>query len=197
MGGAVSLNFSERCAFKKTGVIASDRRLMKKRGVSFLEAVIALGILSLVIFSAGILIPLAQTYSFKNTNRTTALTLANNMMEKIRAVNFEDVDTDSEYRGSINPPVPAFNEGMYYRYPPHPYPSTAVDIYYPGPGSTSILCHNVIYSFDVSASLDRDKKGNTMENLKKVDITVRWNEPGRLTGDLKSSVTLSSKIIKR
>jgi len=170
---------------------------MKKRGVSFLEAIIAIGILSLVIFSAGILIPLAQTYSFKSTNRATALTLANSLMEKMRAINFDDIDTDKFYRGSLNPPVPALNEGMYYRYPPHPYPSTAIDIYYPGPGSTSILCHTVIYSFDVSASFDRDKKGDKIENLKKVDITVRWNEPGRLTGDLKSSVTLSSKIIKR
>lgn len=170
---------------------------MGKRGISFIELIIAIGILTIVIFSVGILIPLSQVYSFKNTNRATALTLANNIMEKIRALNFQDIDTYNVYYGSHDPPIPAYNEGTYYRFPPRPYPSTTVEIYYPGPKSTSILCHSVIYSFNISASFDRNKDGNEIEGLKKVDITVIWNEPGKLTEGSQSSVKLSSKIIKR
>ncbi len=170
---------------------------MKKRGISFIEVIIAIGIFTFIIFSVGILIPLAQVYSFQNTNRATALTLANNMMEKIRALNFQDVDTDTTYYGSYDPPVSAYNDGTYYRYPPRPYPSTTVDIYYPGPKSTSVLCHTVVYRFDVSASFDRYKNGDVIDGLKKVDIKVTWEEPGKLTGNAKSSVVLSSKIIKR
>jgi len=176
---------------------------MRKRGITFLELIIAMGIFTFVVFSVGILIPFAQINSFRNTNRTTALTLADNMMEKIRALNYDDIEINVHYNGSTtgsDSPVKPANEGTYYQYPPLPYPSSTVEISYPGQGGGDVLCHSVVFAYDVFACYDRDETGVDIESLKKVTITVKWLEPGRSSHsreEEKSSVTLSSKVLKR
>jgi len=177
---------------------------MENRGLTFLEVIIAMGIFSFVIFSIAVLIPLSQINTFRNTNKTTALTLADNMMEKIRALNYDDIEVNVDYKGSglldHEPSTPACNEDTYYQFPPPPYPSTKVDIYYPGKGSSEVLCHSVVFTYDVFACYDKDENNMKIENLKKVTIIIKWLEPGRVSQsrkDEKISITLSSKILKR
>ncbi|MHC9537895.1 MAG: hypothetical protein AB9903_00095 [Vulcanimicrobiota bacterium] len=177
---------------------------MKNRGLTFLEVIIAMGIFSFIIFSIGVLIPLAQVNTFRNTNQTTAFTLADNMMEKIRALNYDDIEINADYKGSglldQESPTPACNEDTYYQFPPRPYPGTTVEIYYPGKGNNEVLCHSVVFTYDIFACYDKDENGINIENLKKVTIIVKWLEPGRISHsrkEEKSSVTLSSKILKR
>jgi len=176
---------------------------MSSRGITFLELIIAMGIFTFVVFSVGILIPLSQVNSFRNTNRTTALTLADNMMEKIRAINYDDIEINVHYKGSTtgseSPTRPA-NEGTYYQYPPLPYPSSTVEICYPGQGGGDVISHSVVFEYNVFACYDRDENGIDIESLKKITIDVKWLEPGRMSTsreEEKSNVTLSSKVLKR
>jgi hypothetical protein len=161
---------------------------------------IALGIFAIVIFSVGVLIPLSQVRSFNSTNRETALTVADNLMERIRALNFEDVVVDSTYDGGMG--IEPANKGTYYQYPPKPYPSTSIEIFYPGPQSSAVLSHRVQYFFNVTASYDVDEDGQPIKSLKKVIIVVTWNQSvtsGQTSGGNRQNcaVTLSSKILER
>ncbi|MDQ7823091.1 MAG: hypothetical protein RDV48_09885 [Candidatus Eremiobacteraeota bacterium] len=171
-----------------------------KKGISLLEIIIAMGILAFMIFSIGVLIPLSQTRSFNYSNRETALSLAENMLEKIKALNFSDIVNDATYDGELG--MDPANKGTYYQYPPAPYPSTSVDIYYPGPQSSGVLCHTIRYYLKVNSCFDTDANGIPLETLKKVTVKVTWNQPafsgGSEGGKLQNrSITLSSKVLER
>lgn len=161
------------------------------RGLSFMELMIGLGLLAFIVFSIGILIPLSQVRIKNVTDRDTAYSLADNMLENIRALGFNDIITDKTYSGER----PA-NEGTYYQYPPPPYPSTVVTNYYPGQHNT-IISRQVEYKFTVTATPAKDKSGAEIGNLKKVVVSVFWRQRNK-TGDFEDcSITLSSNIIKR
>lgn len=157
-----------------------------------MEVMIALGILSFVIFSIGVLIPLSQVRVQSGTDRDVAYTLADNMIESVRALGFDDIMENRTYSGTM----PAANPGTYYQYPPRPYPSVTVTNYYPGQRNT-VISHDVQYSYSVRADFARNKSGDIIPNLKTLVVTVSWHQADWAGKGNERSITISSRIIKR
>jgi type II secretory pathway pseudopilin PulG len=164
----------------------------RKYGLSFIELIIALGLLAFLIFSIALLIPLSHTRTQSISDKDTAYNLADAMLEKIRALGFDDIIEGKTYNGCD----PA-NKGTYYQYPPVPYPKTSVTAYYPQSNSTAIIARSTNYTFSVLASLDVDKSGNEIRDLKKVKVTVSWKKKDATGGSQDCSITLSSKMLRR
>lgn len=161
-------------------------------GITFMELMISLGVLSFIIFSICVLLALSQLRVHTVTDRDVAYTLADNMIESIRTLGFSDITPDITFSGG-----PPENEGTYYQFPPEPYPRIALTNYYPGTHGTAIISRSVEYTFTVRATRESDKSGDEIGNLKKVVVTVKWNEIKASGRSEEASIVLSSRILKR
>lgn len=168
-------------------------RIMKKRsGLSFLELMIALGLLAFLVFSIAILIPLSHARTQSTADKNTAYNLADSMMEKIRALGFADIVENRSFNGQA-----PRNQGTYYQYPPAPYPRASMTTYYPSHNGGNLMSRTIDYTYSVSAAFDREKDGSEIRDIKKVTVTVYWKRPDDAGQAEHCSVTLSSLMLRR
>jgi type II secretory pathway pseudopilin PulG len=175
-----------------TTVDSAGRAMMRElRGFTLIEMIVAFILLVLLLFSLGVLIPLSQVRIKSTTHRDIALTLADNMIERMRSISFDNVKK-SLYSGENVPFDPPANQGTPEQFPPLPYPSISILRSYPSSETLEIVIHKVDYFFSVRAEAD-----NGNPDLTIVNVHVMWCEAGR---DLKAgkstnaSINLSSKI---
>jgi type II secretory pathway pseudopilin PulG len=161
----------------------------RAKGFTLLEIIVAFILLLMLLFSLGVLIPLAQVRVKNTANRDVAMTLADNMLERIRAIKFDEVRA-ALYEGDKISPDPAANDGVNSpdRYPPLPYPTTTTYQSYPSAETMRIMAHQVDYFFNVDVKLD-----NNNPDLKTVSVSVIWREAGRSD---KAGIKVSTKIFR-
>ncbi len=158
------------------------------RGFTLIEMIISMLLLMLILFSIGVLIPYSQVRMKKTANRDVAVLLAENMIENIRAMYFDNI-TSSTYDGIEGTPA-SIDVGGSQMFPPLPYPRE--DYGYLVEGNV----HQVTYTYVVYAHA-----AGSPENYKEVSVSVYWSEDTNRERDntvkeLKS-ITVNGGIYRR
>lgn len=154
------------------------------RGFTLLEMIISMILLMLILFSIGILIPYSQMRMNKTTHRDIALLLAENMIESIRTLYYDNIiiGTFNGIEGA-----PSITNGTQ-AFPPLPYPMEEYQYLVEGKP------HRIVYSYIVSA-------GEINLNNKKVSVSVYWMEEVSKaspdTAEMMKSITLNGGIYRR
>lgn len=90
------------------------------RGLTLIEVVVATIILTLLLFSLGVLIPMTQVKIRNTSHHDLAVTYAENMMEKIRAMPFDYIIVPGDFYSPTAPAQPSHG----WLFPPvPPYPT--------------------------------------------------------------------------
>lgn len=166
--------------------------LRDRGGFSILEVMIAMMLLALILFSLGLLIPISQVRVRNTANHDMAFTLAENIMEKIRGLPWENIEKNRVFRGYI--PDPAVTDGMGTQiYPPEPYPSLMYDF---RSGDTALVTTTRSVPYVCTVKSIYDSHFGT-EDLLDVTVQVNWTEPTGSGGSAEKSVSLSSRICRR
>lgn len=160
------------------------------RGFTLAEMVVSMVLLLLIIFSLGLLIPYSKVRMHSTIDRDMAYMLADNMIERIRVLSFDDINVNDRFDGGAPD-----NEGTYYQYPPTPYPRTVAIVRYPSPLRNDVVSHEMEYRFIVNASYEESEEKTPY--LKRVTVEVRWTESSTPAGSGERKAVLSSRIFKR
>jgi Tfp pilus assembly protein PilV len=165
----------------------------KGRGFTLIEVVVSLCILILLLFSFGYLIFLSSVKMRSSAHHSTAVNLAENMMERIRALKWNEVEKEVTYNGLASPSQPPVNAGAANQFPPTPYPQTSYVNYYTSSSSGAQVSHVTSYSFIVRTYYDPDYP--TSQDLLYVAIDVCWKESSGSGGSFTRKVSLVSELI--
>ncbi|MDQ7824871.1 MAG: hypothetical protein RDV48_18880 [Candidatus Eremiobacteraeota bacterium] len=161
-------------------------------GFTLVEVIIALLLFLLIISYFLLLIPLSQVRIKNSTHQDVALTLAEDILEKVRVMKWSDIDKNSTYDGTTfnnHTPDPATQQyaGAAFYPPVPPYRLYTYRM------MSSDKPHSVDYQFNVDT---RYEPGST--ELIKVTVKVFWQESTGNRGSLQiKQCMLSSKICKR
>jgi len=149
-------------------------------GFTILETVIAMLILTFIIFSIGILIPIAQTRIRSTAQRDMAYTIADAVLEQMQTIywerivknqlfignkNFVDPDNMTIAEGSYDPPVNG--------YPPSPYPTVCQSFYSAEHQGGSILLTPSLTNYVIVV---RSLYSSSEDDLVTVSVDVYWME---------------------
>lgn len=155
------------------------------RGFTLLEMIISMILLMLILFSIGILIPYSQMRMNKTAHRDIAVLLAENMIENIRTLYYDNVVTGT-FNGIEGDS--AIDCSGSQAFPPLPYPRE--EYQYVVEGNP----HKIVYSYIVTA--------NTINpNNKIVSVSVYWREDVSRanpdTTEMMKSITLNGGVYRR
>jgi Tfp pilus assembly protein PilV len=165
----------------------------RSEGFTLIEVVVSLCILILLLFSFGYLIFLSSVNIRSSAHHSTAVNLAENMMERIRALKWADVEKGVTYDGLKEPPASSANTGASNQFPPTPYPRASYVNYYTSSTSRAQVSHETNYSFIVRTYYDPDYPAT--QDLLFVIIDVYWRESSSAGGSFMRKVSLSSELI--
>lgn len=151
------------------------------QGFTILETVIAMLILTFVIFSLGILIPLSQTRIRNTSHRDMAFTIADAVLEQMQTIYWDRIIKNSIYIGnrrffdSDNQSIP---EDLYDTpvngYPPSPYPVISHSFNSAeNRGNGFVTAPHLIRYIIVVRSLYSDP---SEEDMVTVSVDVYWKE---------------------
>jgi len=169
-------------------------------GFTILETVIAMLVLAFLIFSIGILIPLAQTRIKSTAQRDVAYTVADAVLEQMQTVYWERIKKNSTFIGSRHIFNESASEDLYdipvNGYPPPPYPAVSSSFYSVErhSGSTFIVPNLTRYVIVV-----RSIYSGSDEDLVNVGVDVYWTEK-TTSSDINSGlkkITVSTIRYKR
>ncbi|MHC9539008.1 MAG: prepilin-type N-terminal cleavage/methylation domain-containing protein [Vulcanimicrobiota bacterium] len=155
------------------------------RGFTLLEMIISMILLMLILFSIGILIPYSQVRMNKTAHRDIAVLLAENMIENIRTLYYDNVMTGT-FNGVEGDSAIDCNGSQ--AFPPLPYPREEYQYLVEGNP------HRIVYSYIVTASeINPDNK--------KVSVSVYWMEDVSKANpdpaEMMKSITLNGGIYRR
>jgi prepilin-type N-terminal cleavage/methylation domain-containing protein len=169
-----------------------------KKGFTLIEITVALLILAFILFSLGVLIPLSQVRIRNTAHRDMALALAEDVIGKIRALNWEDIPfqefiADKGDAFIMKPPVIGVQI-----FPPEPYPSKECSFDSTDQGG-GVTTHTVTYLYRVTVepANDPDAPAVLAEDLKKVTVVISWEESSGSGGSEHKKVTLQSTLYRR
>jgi type II secretory pathway pseudopilin PulG len=157
-------------------------------GFTILETVIAMLILAFLIFSIGILIPLAQTRIKSTAQKDMAYTIADAVLEQMQTVYWERIKKNSTFIGSRHIFNESAAEDLYDipvdGYPPPPYPAVSSSFYsVERQGGSTFLMPNLTKYVIVVRSI----YSGTDEELVNVGVDVYWTEK-TTSGDVNSGL---------
>ncbi|MDQ7826921.1 MAG: hypothetical protein RDV48_29250 [Candidatus Eremiobacteraeota bacterium] len=150
-------------------------------GFSLLEIVIAMGILLLVLFSLGVVIPYSRAKMVNTAHQDLAASWAEEKADELRALPWDTVQATY------------LNKDVYDNYS---------DKFSAGnDGTTAGGFHEIEFHRCVMAETDKDIYGNDIPDLMKVSILIFWDESGRPTTDqtgtrLYRDYKLSTKVYR-
>lgn len=157
-------------------------------GFTMIEIIIATLILLLLLFTIGILIPVLQMRMRKISHHYTAVTLGENVIERIRSLPRADIPADATYVA----PSPPLHQGMSNQYPPSPYPGVSLSFDYTEAETGAGMKHMMQYFFVVRS--ESDERYPAVSDLKKITVDVYWPYPPG-TNDPAQQVTRISSVI--
>jgi prepilin-type N-terminal cleavage/methylation domain-containing protein len=166
-----------------------------RRGFTLIEIVVAMMILLLLLFSFGYLIFLSSIRARASANRDTAVTVAKNVMEKIKNLDWNSVAKERTFDGLQKPPDTPVRAGTDTQYPPSPYPTTDVDNKYKSAPSGNEVSHITTYHCVVKSFYDPEFP--TSQDLLYLVVDVYWKESGGGGGFYQKSISLTSAILKK
>ncbi len=181
--------------------------LMKRiaYGFTILETVIALLILTFIIFSLGILIPLSQTRIQSTSHRDMAFTIADTVLEQMQTIYWERMQKSSggetRFIGNhkfFDPDNQSLAANLYTLpvngYPPSPYPTVSHSFYSAENSGLGILLtpHIVNYVLVV-----RSLYSGPNEDLLAVSVDVYWRESSGRKDLGEKKISVSTMRYKR
>ena len=131
------------------------------KGLTLIEVVVATIILTLLLFSLGVLIPMTQVRIRNTSHHDLAVTYAENMMEKIRAMPFDSIIVPGDFYSPTTPAQPSLG----WLFPPDPpYRELYFEI------SSGESRHSLSYAYHVITW------PGSNPDLKEVEVSVYWTE---------------------
>jgi prepilin-type N-terminal cleavage/methylation domain-containing protein len=172
--------------------------MKRARGFSLLEVTIALLLLSLVLFSLAVLIPMSQVRLRNTAHQEMAVTLAEDMLGKIRALNWSDIPAVTTLpagktvsNGESGDPAHTYGAVSF---PPPPYPSQTYSFdSRENTASSNDTKHTVIYYYAVTA----EKTSDSNPDLVIITVSITWKEAQGSGGSLERHVTLTTMVYRK
>lgn len=157
-----------------------------KKGFSLAEIVVAMLILVLLLFSFGYLLFLSSVRTRAISSKTTAQTLAEDLITRIESLQWNSIEKRCLFDG-LNGEKP-IKMGQPDQFPPSPYPHTTINNNYYN--NDVDISHDTEYFFTVSSCYDPEFP--TTENLLYVAVNVYWFEGSQ--GRKLNRLTLTTEI---
>ncbi|MHC9544061.1 MAG: hypothetical protein AB9903_31495 [Vulcanimicrobiota bacterium] len=153
----------------------------RAQGFTILETVIAMLILTFIIFSLGILIPLSQTRIRTTSHRDMAFTIADAVLEQMQTIYWDRIRKNSTYIGNsrfFDSDNQSIAEDSYDTpvngYPPSPYPTVSHNFNSAeNHGSGFVITPHLVRYVIVVRSLYSNP---SEENMVTVSVDVYWKE---------------------
>jgi len=139
-----------------------------RRGLSLLEVVVAVSLLSATLFTIGIIIPRCVLYMRNHGYQAQAVQLSDRLLEEIRLMDPSDVRTGTFTDSS--PDDPPASSGR--RFPPEPFPRASMESYVWG------VPIRMDYQFTVTVEPHAIEPSVSPPGgqVRKVSVTAVWRE---------------------
>jgi prepilin-type N-terminal cleavage/methylation domain-containing protein len=180
--------------------------MRRHNGFSLMEVMIAMLVLLLVLGSFGVLLPLSQIGMKNTATKDVAYTLAENMIENIRALDCEKIKVPARFSSSPFAPLSTgeLSDPVTYldgQYPPLPYPCKEYEfqsgnIVAP---DGSIRIPRKLVNFYYRVTTENEMEGGVpIDGFISLTVEVFWTEAraGR-AGNNQQMITVTSKIMRR